>query len=67
MNLLILDAGHAEKVAGKRNEKENFFEWKFNDNMQYKIKKTWTELPHLSLMVVGNLKMKIWGSSPRYA
>ena len=39
MNLLILDAGHAEKVAGKRNEKENFFEWKFNDSMQYKIKK----------------------------
>ena len=39
MKLLILDAGHAEKVAGKRNEKENFFEWKFNDSMQYKIKK----------------------------
>ena len=39
MNLLILDAGHAEKVAGKRNEKENFFEWKFNDSMQFKIKK----------------------------
>ena len=39
MNLLILDAGHAEKVAGKRNEKQNFFEWKFNDEMQYKIKK----------------------------
>lgn len=39
MNLLILDAGHAEKVEGKRNEKENFYEWKFNDSMQYKIKK----------------------------
>ena len=39
MKLLILDSGHAEKVAGKRNEKQNFFEWKFNDEMQYKIKK----------------------------
>ena len=39
MNLLILDSGHDEKVAGKRNEKENFYEWKFNDSMQYKIKK----------------------------
>lgn len=39
MNLLILDSGHAEKVAGKRNEKENFYEWKFNNSMQYKIKK----------------------------
>lgn len=39
MNLLILDSGHAEKVAGKNNAKENFYEWKFNDSMQYKIKK----------------------------
>ena len=39
MKLLILDSGHNEKVAGKRNEKENFYEWKFNNDMQYKIKK----------------------------
>ena len=39
MKLLILDAGHAEKVGGKRNEKEGFFEWEFNNDMQYKIKK----------------------------
>ena len=38
MNLLILDAGHSFNTAGKRNEKENFYEWKFNNDMQYKIK-----------------------------
>ena len=38
MNLLILDAGHAKNTAGKRNEKENFYEWEFNNDMQYKIK-----------------------------
>ena len=38
MNLLILDAGHSFSTAGKRNEKENFYEWQFNNDMQYKIK-----------------------------
>ena len=38
MNLLILDAGHSFSTAGKRNEKENFYEWEFNNDMQYKIK-----------------------------
>ena len=38
MNLLILDAGHAKNTAGKRNEKENFYEWQFNNDMQHKIK-----------------------------
>ena len=38
MNLLILDAGHSLSTAGKRNEKENFYEWEFNNDMQYKIK-----------------------------
>ena len=38
MNLLILDAGHAKNTPGKRNEKENFYEWEFNNDMQYKIK-----------------------------
>ena len=38
MNLLILDGGHAKNTAGKRNEKENFYEWEFNNDMQYKIK-----------------------------
>ena len=38
MNLLILDAGHAKNTAGKRNEKEKFYEWEFNNDMQYKIK-----------------------------
>ena len=38
MNLLILDAGHSFSTAGKRNETENFYEWEFNSDMQYKIK-----------------------------
>ena len=38
MNLLILDAGHAKNTAGKNNTKENFYEWEFNNDMQYKIK-----------------------------
>ena len=38
MNLLILDAGHAKNTKGKNNLKENFYEWEFNNDMQYKIK-----------------------------
>ena len=38
MNLLILDAGHSFNTKGKNNIKENFYEWKFNNDMQYKIK-----------------------------
>ena len=38
MNLLILDAGHAKNTPGKNNETENFYEWQFNNDMQYKIK-----------------------------
>ena len=38
MNLLILDAGHAKNTPGKNNAKENFYEWEFNNDMQYKIK-----------------------------
>ena len=38
MNLLILDAGHAKNTSGKNNIKENFYEWEFNNDMQYKIK-----------------------------
>ena len=44
MNLLILDAGHAKNTAGKRNEKENFYEWEFNNDMQCKIKARCEEL-----------------------
>ena len=44
MNLLILDAGHAKNTAGKRNETENFYEWEFNNDMQYKIKARCEEL-----------------------
>lgn len=39
MNLLILDAGHDEYVAGKQSPCATFKEWKFNDEMQYDIKK----------------------------
>ena len=38
MNLLILDAGHSFDTKGKCNAKENFYEWEFNNDMQYKIK-----------------------------
>ena len=44
MNLLILDAGHAKNTTGKRNEKESFYEWEFNNDMQYKIKSRCEEL-----------------------
>ena len=44
MNLLILDAGHSFSTAGKRNEKENFYEWEFNNDMQHKIKSRCEEL-----------------------
>ena len=44
MNLLILDAGHAKNTAGKNNIKENFYEWEFNNDMQYKIKARCEEL-----------------------
>lgn len=39
MNLLLIDAGHAKNTPGKNNIKENFYEWEFNNDMQYKIKK----------------------------
>ena len=38
MNLLILDAGHSFDTKGKNNFKGNFYEWEFNNDMQYKIK-----------------------------
>ena len=44
MNLLILDAGHAKNTPGKNNAKENFYEWEFNNDMQYKIKARCEEL-----------------------
>lgn len=39
MNLLLIDAGHAKNTPGKNNLKENFYEWQFNNSMQYKLKK----------------------------
>ena len=38
MNLLILDSGHAKSTKGKNNASQNFYEWEFNNDMQYKIK-----------------------------
>lgn len=38
-NLLILDAGHNEYVAGKRSPDNSLLEWVFNDDMQHLIKK----------------------------
>ena len=37
--LLILDAGHSHDTAGKRAFDNSFYEWDFNNNMQYLIKK----------------------------
>jgi len=37
--LVILDAGHNEKVAGKKAPDNSLYEWIFNNEMQYKIKK----------------------------
>lgn len=37
--LLLLDAGHAKNTAGKKAPDNSFFEWDFNNKMQYKIKK----------------------------
>lgn len=39
MNLLILDAGHNEYVAGKEAPDKSLREWVFNNEMQYLIKK----------------------------
>ena len=44
MQLLILDAGHAKNTKGKNNAKEYFYEWEFNNDMQYKIKARCEEL-----------------------
>ena len=44
MNLLILDAGHAKNTKGKNNASQNFYEWEFNNDMQYKIKSRCEEL-----------------------
>ena len=44
MNLLILDAGHAKNTKGKNNASQNFYEWEFNNDMQYKIKARCEEL-----------------------
>lgn len=39
MYLLLLDAGHAKNTAGKKAPDNSFYEWDFNNKMQYKIKK----------------------------
>ncbi|MGL5330067.1 MAG: N-acetylmuramoyl-L-alanine amidase [Peptostreptococcaceae bacterium] len=38
-NLIILDSGHAEYVAGKEAPDKSLREWDFNNQMQYKLKK----------------------------
>ena len=37
-NLIILDSGHAEKVSGKKAPDNSFYEWEFNNDMQYRLK-----------------------------
>ena len=74
MNLLILDAGHSFSTKGKNNAKENFYEWEFNNDMQYKIKKRCEDLgikvfltnpnpdkvPDISLSARANLANEYW-------
>ncbi len=38
-NLIILDSGHNEYVAGKEAPDKSMREWEFNNDMQYRIKK----------------------------
>jgi N-acetylmuramoyl-L-alanine amidase len=42
--LIILDAGHNEKVGGKRSPDGTLKEWEFNNDMQIRIKKRLLEL-----------------------
>ena len=37
--LLILDAGHSKSTAGKKAFDNSFYEWDFNNKMQYALKK----------------------------
>ena len=37
--LLMLDAGHAKNTAGKKAFDNSFYEWDFNNKMQYALKK----------------------------
>ena len=39
MNLVILDSGHAKNTAGKVAPDKSLYEWDFNNDMQYKLKK----------------------------
>ena len=53
--LVILDSGHNEKVAGKKAPDNSFYEWKFNNEMQYKIKQRLEDL---------NIKVYLTNPSP---
>ena len=37
--LVIFDSGHAKNTAGKVSPDKSLYEWDFNNNMQYKLKK----------------------------
>ena len=52
---VILDSGHNEKVAGKKSPDNSFYEWKFNNEMQYKIKQRLEDL---------NIKVYLTNPSP---
>ena len=36
--LLILDSGHSHDTKGKKAFDNSFYEWEFNNNMQYALK-----------------------------
>lgn len=37
--VVYLDAGHAKSTAGKKSPDSSFYEWEFNNDMQYRMKK----------------------------
>lgn len=39
MNLLLIDAGHAKNTSGKVAPDKSMYEWEFNNDIQYKLKK----------------------------
>ena len=48
---IILDSGHAFDTAGKRNEKEKFYEFDFNNKMQYLIEQMLKSYPQIDVVM----------------
>lgn len=48
---IILDSGHAFDTPGKRNEKEKFYEFDFNNKMQYLIAQMLKSYPQIEVVM----------------